>query len=124
MGRELISDGVGIKNTPLVAYRDSKPGYFTGKLIGCKRNVGENNKTVWKFSVVDGDLPTKIKVDKDFIDVDVQPGDTVDMWGSTILDSLLSKAEVGETVKINYEGKGKKQVGRQAPYMFTASVLD
>ncbi len=123
--RELVGKGSKeIVNTPIISYRDAKPGQFVGKLLGVKRDVGDNHKNVYTFAAVDGDLPTMVKIGKDFVPVDIAEGDKVEIWGCTVLDDRMDGAQIGETVRIVYDGRGKKAPGRQAPYMFSVYVVE
>ena len=111
--RELVGKGSKeVSNTPIIAYRDAKPGQFVGKLLGVKRDVGDNHKNVYTFTAIDGDLPTMVKIGKDFVPVEVGEGDKVEMWGCTVLDDRMAQAVIGETIKIVYDGRGKKAPGR------------
>ena len=123
--RELVGKGSKeMSNTPIISYRDAKPGQFVGKLLGVKRDVGDNHKNVYTFAAVSGDLPTMVKIEKNFVPVEVGEGDKVEMWGCTVLDDRMDGAQIGDTVRIVYDGRGNKAPGRQAPYMFSVYVVE
>lgn len=67
------------------AYKDlGKDAEFEGLYIGKEENVGENHSTVYSFEV---------------------KGDTISVWGSTLLDIRLKNIKQGEEVKIVYLGE-------------------
>lgn len=43
------------------------------------------------------------------------------VWGSTILDSRMIQVAVGEEIKIEFKGLGKKSPGKHAPKIFKVS---
>lgn len=76
--------------------------------------------TVYQFAVEDANC----EFVKDKQPVDVNIGDVVDVFGTKKLTRQLDKAEVGERIKIEYAGLGKKSLrGGNAPHLFTVEVL-
>ena len=44
--------------------------------------------------------------------------ETVNIWGSTVLDSRMKGIKVGEEVRIVYKGLGDKQPGKNPPKLW------
>ena len=57
---------------------------FIGVYVSMDEHVGENDSTVWNFRTAGGNI--------------------IGVWGSTVLDVRLKNLEVGEEVKIVYQG--------------------
>ncbi len=65
---------------------------LSGILTEKKENVGENQSWMYLIKKSDGNI--------------------VSVWGSTVLDSRFAKIEVGEEVRVIYQGKQQMQGGR------------
>jgi hypothetical protein len=50
------------------------------------------------------------------LEVDKKP---TSVWGSTVLDPLMSVAKLGNLIKIVYDGLGEAKAGHNAPKKFT-----
>lgn len=137
MGRELRSGNSSFKTVATINYKDkgTKPGKFVGKFIGVKVGVGQFNQKVYSFEAIDGDLPTVIKIEGVYVPVDINVGDTVEIWGCTTLNQILTRetpagaveptVNPGEKVELVFEGLLPSKVkGRKPFYAFSAAVID
>jgi hypothetical protein len=64
---------------------------MVGVYLSCQENVGSNNSKLYTF--------------------EKESGDVVKVWGSHVLDDLMSKIEPGKNVKIVYCGKIQSKTG-------------
>ncbi len=46
----------------------------------------------------------------------------IGVWGSTILDSKMLAAKIGDLIKIRYDGLGEAKAGHSAPKLFTVFI--
>lgn len=69
----------------------SKNPEIIGVYQGAQTNVGPNKSMLYKLETDDG---------------------VVKVWGSTVLDDRMSSAQIGQKVKIKYEGKKQGDKGR------------
>jgi len=64
---------------------DFEQGPLVGAFTGVETNVGPNESNLYSFELEDGR--------------------NVSVWGSTVLDSRMSKIQVGSVVKIEFLGE-------------------
>jgi hypothetical protein len=72
---------------------DPKCKLLEGLLTQKKTNVGANNSNVYIIELKD------------------KPGEIVNVWGSTVLDTKLAQVNVGEEVRIEYMGEVESKKG-------------
>lgn len=105
MAEELV--GKPRESTPTVRFQDGKIGAsFTGKLV-TKKQAKVRNKpiSVYEFQAIKGDaVITKRLAPKQYEPVKVAEGDLVALFGSTVLDTKLEEASVGDVLTITYLG--------------------
>jgi hypothetical protein len=120
MGEILSAGNKEFKNVATLDFKNPKAvgTKFTGKFISTKNvKVGLVAKNIYTFEVIDGDMPTTMKVGNEFPPVDVEVGDTVQLWGCASLDRSFFddagnlRVNAGDTIKLTYEGKKKTKKG-------------
>jgi len=93
-----------------MAYEEIEPGiwkydkegdFIEGFLMDKKKDVGENNASLYGLQTKEG---------------------TVNVWGSAILDSRMDFVKIGDKVKITYKGLGEAKAGRNPPKLFKVEV--
>jgi hypothetical protein len=80
---------------------DKDGDFVEGVLLNKQDNVGENKS--WIYTI---ETPEGVK----------------SVWGSTILDSRMASAKLGEKIKITYKGLGEAKAGRSPPKIFKVEV--
>lgn len=120
MGEILSAGNKEFKNVATLDFKGPKATgtTFTGKFIAAKSvKVGIIPKNIYTFEVIDGNMPTTMKVGNEFPPVDVEVGDTVQLWGCASLDRSFYdeggnlRVNAGDTIKLTYEGKKKTKKG-------------
>jgi len=77
-----------------------------GLYIQKAEHVGQNNSNIYYIET----LPDH---------------DTVQIWGTTILDQRMIPVKVGQRVRITYKGLGEKgKGGKQAPHLWKVEYKD
>ena len=76
---------IDVESGPTWDYKEEQE--ITGVLLEKEENVGPNNSMMYKLQTEDGE--------------------TIGVWGNTVLDGRFKKIEVGEEVKLVYLGKMK-----------------
>lgn len=78
---------------------EKKDEEVVGILVDVETGVGQNGSTMYTVE---------------------QSSDhtTVNIWGSTVLDSRMKGIKVGEEVRIVYKGLGDKQPGKNPPKLW------
>lgn len=71
-------------------------GELVGKYLGKRTGIGKYKKTVYSL--------------------ELENGDKVEMWGSTVLDNKLAGTAEGAMVKIQYLGKASGKNGSYHDY--------
>jgi hypothetical protein len=129
MGRSLSTDSGG--NSILVNVRGEKGQVFIGKLLASK-TVESKYKTdsgepklynIYTFAVEDTTMETQRKEGKEYKNVDIEPGTTVDLFAPTRLNNALRQAEIGWRIKIEYLGLGKATGKGGKPHTYSVEVL-
>ena len=88
------------------------------------KEVGQNEVWDYKAEGVDAeisgilrDVETEVGPNKSTLyTLKTSTGETISVWGSTIIDTRLKNVEVGEEVKIIYLGKMKSEKRKGAEY--------
>ena len=80
---------------------ENKGDEIIGVLINVEKDVGANSSMVYSIEV---------------------ENKSISVWGSTVLDSKMVAAKIGDKVKIVYDGLGEKQPGKNAPKLFNVYV--
>jgi hypothetical protein len=119
MGRKI---GVGTQEvTPVVQVKEKAGNYFVGLKVDQKQL--QNGGFVFTFNIKDGTAstakPTGNKITKngrqvnEYAACDVKVDDKVAIFGDTQLNSKLTQVNIGETVKIVFNGlKFNSKTGR------------
>lgn len=96
-----------------MAFKEHNPQIFqfkdidqslTGVLINIQQNVGANESTMYTVESIN----TK----------DIEPGTTVNFWGSTILDQRMVGINIGDFIRVTFKGLGEAKSGKNAPKLF------
>lgn len=120
MGEILSAGNKEFKNFASLDYKNPTAGgtTFIGKFISAKAvKIAAVNKNLYMFEVIEGDMPTTMKVGDAYPPVDVEEGDTVQLWGCASLDRSFYddagalRVNAGDTIKLTYEGKKKSKKG-------------
>jgi len=107
---------VSIK-TPVVKLTFKDGNYLVGKLLNHGRATKFGN--VFNFQLLDTNAQTFVEKKE----VDVTEGQEVSLFTNEILTRDLREAQIGETVKVVFEGKKETKSGRICN-AFKASVLE
>lgn len=78
---------------------------FIGKFLG--QTKGKHGP-IYQFAIQDGDAPIRIKTGKEkhqFEEVDVKPGDHINVYGSHQIDEKMALAQTGEMIEFIFNGK-------------------
>lgn len=105
--KELIANSKFVK-VPSVNFRNAAGKSFTGKKLSEGREIKAKKGYalfVYPFAAEDGDAPIQLNQDGTYVDVDINKGDTVEVFASKTLHEKLKLAKVNDTVKILYAGK-------------------
>lgn len=106
MGQKLQGKPRDFKPTPTVRLKEVG-NKFIGRFIGKKRDAvpSKRQPAIYEFAALGGDAPTSIKTGpKTYQPVDVNEGDTVALFGATVLDNKLEEAKKGQVLEITYLG--------------------
>jgi hypothetical protein len=130
MGRILST--VGFSSSLVANVKDKKGQYFIGTLLAHKQTASAykdektgdaKNWNIYEFAVEDTDMPTQRKEGKEYIDTTVNKGDTVALVAPARLHNALAQAQIGEKIKIVYQGLGKATSFGGKPHTFAVEVL-
>lgn len=96
-----------MKNDPAVRLQARKGSTFRGRFLGSKAIViNKAPSQLHEFEVLGGDAIVTLKTGSgDPVEVDVNVGDKVNIFGSKVIDGKLSFAEVGQIIEFTYLGK-------------------
>ena len=78
---------------------EKKDDEVVGILVDVETGVGQNGSTMYTVEQSSNH-------------------ETVNIWGSTVLDSRMKGIKVGEEVRIVYKGLGDKQPGKNPPKLW------
>lgn len=93
--------------------KEGKPGgYFVGDFMETRAikfmfKKEEREAKIHRFLVHETNLKPSIESDG-LKEIDFVPETVVDVWGFGQLDYLLGKVELGDTLRVTYEGKPDK----------------
>lgn len=107
MGQKLKGKPRDFKPTPTVRLKDKEGARFIGRFLGKKKDAVPTKRlpAIYEFAAIGGDAPISIKTGpKQFQTVDVNEGDTIALFGTTVLDNKLEEAEKGRVLAITYLG--------------------
>lgn len=131
MGTKLSTSSVTFP--PSVNVRGEKGQYFKGELLGHKAVEGQfvDERTgkkklanYYSFKVLDTDMAIQRKEGKEYVDVAVNVGDSVEIGAPTRLNNALSKASVGQIITIKYLGLGKATGKGGKPHEYEVEAED
>lgn len=113
MGTKLSTSSGG--SSVVVNVRGEKGQYFVGKLLTHKtaksayKNEDGTDKQydIYEFTLEDSDMVFQKKDGKEYKDVTPEAGATVSIFAPTRLNNALRQAEVGQKIKIEYQGMVK-----------------
>jgi hypothetical protein len=100
-----------MEKTPVIGVNRKVGGYFKGTLVSTQAREVKLRKGkgyVYEFLANDTDFPVEMKNDKTqkYDEVDIEPGQKVSMFASTVLHRALSNAQAnGKEITITYLGK-------------------
>ena len=80
---------------------ENKGDSIKGVLIKVEKDVGTNNSNLYT------------------LEVDNKP---IGVWGSAILDPKMVTAQIGDFMKIEYDGLGEAKAGHSAPKLFKVFI--
>jgi|SRR5579863_5160140 len=109
-----------LPRNPSVRLADKLNSTFIGKLTA-KRSYkdGEQDKFVYEFEKISGDAPTTQLKDGAYREVQVDAGETVNLFGTTILNRAIDQVKIGAVLEIKYTGTGKKRL-----QMYDVAVIE
>lgn len=116
MGKRALKTQADFKPTPTVRLADKTGSRFVGKFVqarSIKIDNGTKNATIYEFGAVEGDALITVKDGNTFREADVNPGDTVTVFGSKAIDIAMAQVNPGETVEIIFNGQKKLRGGRR-----------
>lgn len=90
------------KIEPQVVTFENPEDSFEGELVSVTDDVGINHAKVYGFTTATGESKT--------------------LWGSTVLDSKMAYAKIGERVRITYKGLSEAAKGKKAAKLFDVEV--
>lgn len=94
-----MSDNTWKESTGNTWKPEEKGDSIEGLLVDIESGVGQNNSMLYTVE-------------------EKESGESLSVWGSTILDQRMKGIKVGEEVKIVFNGLGDKQPGKNAPKLW------
>lgn len=111
--------------TIMLTNDDDKEQYLECRLVErviVDTQYGDSPKYTVEY--ISSDCSVRIKENKEWKDITVAAGDTVEFFAPTRLDRTLIKFKVGDQLVIGYTGREKKRVrGRNAAHEFVVQNL-
>ena len=75
--------------------------FIEGVLVAVRKDVGENKSMLYSIETSEG---------------------VKNVWGATILDSRMGLVNIGDKIKITYQGLGEASKGKNPPKIFKVEV--
>lgn len=126
MGTKINSTGRDFAPTAKMKNREKDPVDRTGHMLkgtyisnhAVDTSYGPN--TVYSFAVIEASC----EFERGGSIVDVSEGDTVDLFGTTIINSAMANplATPGKVITITYLGVGKKSKRGKPPHLYNLEV--
>jgi len=98
----------------MVVYKESTGNFWTpkkegetleGLYINKESNVGPNKSNIYYFEKL-------------------EDHESIQVWGTTILDQRMMPVKIGQQVLITYKGLGEKGKGKNAPHIWKVEYGD
>ena len=103
-----------LKSNPTVRLADKLGSRFVGRYLAAKDiTINSKPSKLYEFAALDGDALITIKDGAGYKEADVKEGDTVQVFGSSAIDTALREAKVGDTIEIIFNGEKKLKGGRR-----------
>lgn len=103
-----------LPSNPTVRLAEKLNSRFVGRYLTSKDvNISGKPSKLYEFAAQEGDALITVKDGNTYREANVNPGDTVTVFGSKAIDTAMAGAVQGELIEIIFNGEKKLKGGRR-----------